>query len=518
MRIGSREFDTEHQTYIMGILNVTPDSFSDGGKYSRIDAALAHAEEMIREGADIIDVGGESTRPGHVQITDEEEIARVVPVIEALKARFDTPVSVDTYKSAVAREAVKAGADLVNDIWGLKYDPGMAHVIAASGVACCLMHNRDNTDYGQFIPEFLDDMRECVRLADAAGIARDKIILDPGVGFGKTYEMNLEIISRLEVLHELGFPVLLGTSRKSVIGLTLDLPPVERIIRSAGQKAQTAGAGRGRSMDKIKIKDLEVFANHGVFPEENTLGQKFIVSADLYTDTRKAGKTDDLTASIHYGEVSAFIEMWLKKHTYKLLESAAENLAEELLLKYPGMRAIRLEIKKPWAPIRLPLKTVSVEIERAKHTAYIAMGSNMGDREKYIKDAVKLLDSVRGCTVKRVSDLIETPPYGVTDQDDFLNGCLELETLLTPRELLRELNRIEAEAGRERTVHWGPRTLDLDIIFYDDEMIREKDLCIPHVDMHNRRFVLEPLSQIAPYMRHPVYGKTVVEMYETLKR
>ena len=265
-------------------------------------------------------------------------------------------------------------------------------------------------------------------------------------------------------------------------------------------------------MDKIKIKDLEVFANHGVFPEENTLGQKFIVSADLYTDTRKAGKTDDLTASIHYGEVSAFIEMWLKKHTYKLLESAAENLAEELLLKYPGMRAIRLEIKKPWAPIRLPLKTVSVEIERAKHTAYIAMGSNMGDREKYIKDAVKLLDSVRGCTVKRVSDLIETPPYGVTDQDDFLNGCLELETFLTPRELLGELNRIEAEAGRERIVHWGPRTLDLDIIFYDDITVQEKDLCIPHVEMHKRKFVLEPLAQIAPYKRHPVYGKTVTEM------
>lgn len=228
MRIGSREFDTEHQTYIMGILNVTPDSFSDGGKYSRIDAALAHAEKMIRDGADIIDVGGESTRPGHMQITDEEETARVVPVIEALKARFDTPVSVDTYKSAVAREALKAGADLVNDIWGLKYDPQMAGLIAESGAACCLMHNRNNTDYRQFIPEFLDDMRECVRLADEAGIAWDKIILDPGVGFGKTYEMNLEVISRLEVMHGLGLPILLGTSRKSVIGLTLDLPPEER--------------------------------------------------------------------------------------------------------------------------------------------------------------------------------------------------------------------------------------------------------------------------------------------------
>ena len=181
------------------------------------------------------------------------------------------------------------------------------------------------------------------------------------------------------------------------------------------------------------------------------------------------------------------------------------------------MRAIRLEIKKPWAPIRLPLKTVSVEIERAKHTAYIALGSNMGDREKLITDAVKKLDSVRGCTVKRVSDLIETPPYGVTDQEDFLNGCLELETLLTPRELLAELNRIEAEAGRERIVHWGPRTLDLDIIFYDDMTVQEKDLCIPHVEMHKRKFVLEPLSQIAPYKRHPVYGKTVTEMLGELE-
>ena len=187
------------------------------------------------------------------------------------------------------------------------------------------------------------------------------------------------------------------------------------------------------------------------------------------------------------------------------------------MLKYESLKKIRLEIKKPWAPIRLPLKTVSVEILRGKHTAYIALGSNMGGKENYIRDAVNKLGQIRGCTVKAVSDLIETPPYGVTDQDDFLNGCLELETLLTPRELLRELNRIEAEAGRERTMHWGPRTLDLDIIFYDDEMIREKDLCIPHVDMHNRRFVLEPLSQIAPYMRHPVYGKTVVEMYESVK-
>lgn len=271
-------------------------------------------------------------------------------------------------------------------------------------------------------------------------------------------------------------------------------------------------------MDKIKITDLEIFANHGVFPEENTLGQKFVVSADLYTDTRKAGRTDDLSASIHYGEVCAFIEVWMKKHTCKLLESAAENLAEELLMKYPGMKAIRLEIKKPWAPIRIPLRTVSVEIIRKRHTAYIAMGSNMGDREKYINDAVRKLGSLRGCTVKYVSELIVTPPYGVTEQEDFLNGCLELETLLTPGELLEELNRIEAEAGRERLLRWGPRTLDLDIIFYDDEIVQEKNLCIPHVEMHKRKFVLEPLSQIAPYKRHPVSGRTVAEMFDSLRQ
>ena len=228
MIIGGKEFDTENQTYIMGILNVTTEYFYDGVKYNRIDAALAHARQMAEDGADIIDVGGESTRPRHVQIPDEEEIERVAPVIEALKKELDIPVSIDTYKSRVARAAIAAGADLVNDIWGLKYDPEMAGVIAESGAACCLMHNREQTDYVRFIPEFLEDMRECVRLADQAGISREKIILDPGVGFGKTYEMNLEIISRLEVMHELKFPVLLGTSRKSVIGLTLNLPAEER--------------------------------------------------------------------------------------------------------------------------------------------------------------------------------------------------------------------------------------------------------------------------------------------------
>ena len=269
--------------------------------------------------------------------------------------------------------------------------------------------------------------------------------------------------------------------------------------------------------DQIKITDLEVFANHGVFPEENKLGQKFLVSAVLYTDTRKAGKTDDLTASIHYGEVSAFITKYMKEHTYQLLERVAETLAEEMLKSISGLCKIDLEIKKPWAPVGLPLKTVSVKISREWHTTYIALGSNIGDSETYLNEAVEKIGQIPTCTVEKVSSYLVTEPYGVTDQPDFLNACLKLRTLLYPEELLKELNRIEKEAGRERIIHWGPRTLDLDILLYDDIVLEEEDLCIPHVEMHKRSFVLEPLAEIAPYKRHPVYGKTVREMLEEIQ-
>lgn len=269
--------------------------------------------------------------------------------------------------------------------------------------------------------------------------------------------------------------------------------------------------------DQIKITDLEVFANHGVFPEENKLGQKFLISAVLYTDTRKVGKTDDLTASIHYGEVSAFITKYMKEHTYQLLERVAETLAEEMLKSISGLCKIDLEIKKPWAPVGLPLKTVSVKISREWHTTYIALGSNIGDSETYLNEAVEKIGQIPTCTVEKVSSYLVTEPYGVTDQPDFLNACLKMRTLLYPEELLKELNRIEKEAGRERIIHWGPRTLDLDILLYDDIVLEEDDLCIPHVEMHKRSFVLEPLAEIAPYKRHPVYGKTVREMLEEIQ-
>lgn len=229
MKIGNREFDVEHKTYVMGILNVTPDSFSDGGQWNQMDTALAHVESMIQDGADIIDVGGESNRPGFAVVDAQEEAGRVLPVIEAIRRRFDIPISVDTYKASVAEKAIQAGADLVNDVWGLKRDPDMAGVIAKHDVACCLMHNKEEAVYDNFLVDMLHETQECVNLARAAYIKEERIILDPGVGFGKDYEMNLLTIRRLDLFRELGYPVLLGTSRKSVIGLTLDLPTSERV-------------------------------------------------------------------------------------------------------------------------------------------------------------------------------------------------------------------------------------------------------------------------------------------------
>ena len=229
MRIRNREFQTQGHTYVMGILNVTPDSFSDGGRWNDRDRALRHVEEMIAEGADIIDIGGESTRPGYTLLPVEEEIERVVPVIEAVGGTFDVPISIDTYKAQVAKAGIMAGVHLINDIWGLKYEGNMAAVIAESGLPCCLMHNRKNMEYESFVDDVCQDLEESAQLALKAGIDPGKLILDPGVGFAKSYEQNLEIIHSLERLKKLGYPLLLGCSRKSVIGLTLDLPADERL-------------------------------------------------------------------------------------------------------------------------------------------------------------------------------------------------------------------------------------------------------------------------------------------------
>lgn len=230
MKIGNREFQVSDSVYVMGILNVTPDSFSDGGQFNDPDKALRHVEEMIAAGADLIDVGGESTKPGSdYSLEAGEEIERVVPIIEKIKARFDIPVSLDTYHSQTAKAGIAAGADMINDVWGLKFDPEMAGVIAQAGVACCLVHNRKEAVYKDFMTEITDDMGKSIHLAEKAGIANDRIILDPGIGFGKTREQSLAAINGLEELHMFGYPVLMGASRKSVIGNTLDLPVTDRV-------------------------------------------------------------------------------------------------------------------------------------------------------------------------------------------------------------------------------------------------------------------------------------------------
>ncbi len=253
MKIGNKIFEPSEKTYVMGILNVTPDSFSDGGSYISIDKAMEQTEKMIQQGADIIDVGGESTRPGHVQIGDEEEIRRVVPIIREIKKKFDIPVSIDTYKSAVAKAALEAGADLLNDIWGFRYDEKMAELAAEYDVPVCLMHNRDNLDYDDFMEDVKKDLQISLDIAEKYGVKKENIMLDPGVGFGKTYEQNLMVMNHLEEIVDMGYPVLLGTSRKSVIGLTLDLPVDER---EEGTLA-TSVLGAIKGCQFVRVHDVE---------------------------------------------------------------------------------------------------------------------------------------------------------------------------------------------------------------------------------------------------------------------
>lgn len=253
IKIGNTNFELGKRTYIMGILNVTPDSFSDGGRFNNIERAINHAKEMIAEGADIIDIGGESTRPNHEAVSEEEELERVVPVIRALAKEIDVPISIDTYKGKVAEEAIKAGAALINDVWGFKKDPYIAEVAAKYNVPCCLMHNRDNRDYNNLMEDLLRDLEESINIALKAGVKPENIILDPGIGFAKDYEQNLTVMDHLEDLNKLGYSVLLGTSRKSMIGNALNLPSEERV---EGTVATTV-IGIMKGYDFVRVHDVK---------------------------------------------------------------------------------------------------------------------------------------------------------------------------------------------------------------------------------------------------------------------
>lgn len=269
--------------------------------------------------------------------------------------------------------------------------------------------------------------------------------------------------------------------------------------------------------DIINISNIRIYAYHGVLEEEKKTGQYFYVSAALEVDTRAAGRTDDLSRTIHYGYVTETICDVMTGASYDLIETCAEKVAEAILTSYQGVKAVTVEIRKPDAPIERDFEDVSVRIRRAWHQAVVAIGSNLGDAEAMVNGAFGRLDGLDGCRLLKRSGVLKTEPYGVTDQPQFFNAVCELETLLTPYELLDELHRLENESGRVRTLRWGPRTLDLDIIMYDDLVLEEGSLCIPHIDMANRDFVLEPLAEILPYKVHPVTGKRVYEMLAELK-
>ncbi|OKL35793.1 dihydropteroate synthase [Domibacillus mangrovi] len=229
MKAGKYTLDFEQQTYVMGILNATPDSFSDGGQFNEHDAAVHHALQMVKDGAHIIDIGGESTRPGYKPVSTEDEISRVQPIIEAIDCSVDVPISIDTFKAKTAEKAVEAGASILNDIWGAKRDPDMAAVAAEKGVPIILMHNREEMNYGDFMRDCLHDLYESITIAKKAGVPDDHIILDPGIGFAKTMEQNIEMMQNLDRVAALGFPVLLGTSRKRMIDYVLNVPVEERM-------------------------------------------------------------------------------------------------------------------------------------------------------------------------------------------------------------------------------------------------------------------------------------------------
>jgi len=404
---------------MMGILNVTPDSFSDGGTFYDVNAAVEHGLMMEKEGADLIDVGGESTRPGHLSVDIDTEISRVVPVIEGLSGKLRIPISIDTSKAKVAQAAFEAGAVMLNDVWGLTMDPDMRRTAAASGMACCLMHNQHGTEYNRLIDDIITALSLLARHAVESGIAPEKIILDPGIGFGKTVEQNLEVMRCLSRMRDLKFPWLLGASRKSMIGKSLQLPVDRRLEATIAANVLGIQAGA----DFIRVHDV-------------------------------------------------------KEHTPAVRMT-------DLILRPPTMRP---------------------------HIVYVSLGSNLGDKMGHIAGALRMIGSLSDTRIDRVSGVYETSPVGKNDQPAFYNAAAVLETSMEPHGFLEQLLRIEHQLKRVRTEKWGPRTIDIDILFYDQLIYNDPGLIIPHPRLHERRFVLEPLNEIASLYMHPGMNKRIFEI------
>lgn len=271
-------------------------------------------------------------------------------------------------------------------------------------------------------------------------------------------------------------------------------------------------------MDKIYLKNVEIFANHGVFQEEKNLGQKFILDLELSLSLEDAGKTGDLTKSVHYGELCHGIEKEFTKESYDLIETAVEKVAEYTLFNYPMVSSVKVKLKKPWAPIGRHLDYAAVEVVRGWHESFISFGTNIGDKESNLKEAIKLIESDKYINVEKVSSFLVTEPWGYEEQEEFLNGAMKIRTIYSPKELIRRLLEIELEMKRERIIKWGPRIIDLDVIFYDDLVSEDEEIILPHPRMEEREFVLKPLNEIAPYKIHPLLNKRVFRMLDEITK
>lgn len=424
---------TFHAAEIMGIINATDDSFFSGSRASSVEAALKKAEEMAADGAVILDVGGESTRPGSLPVTAEEEKNRICPVIRAIRERFpDILISADTYRASTASAAIEAGADIINDISGLTADAEMIPLLARTGVPVVIMHSKgtpehmqDDPQYENVVEEVYSFLKDRIEAAQAGGISKKKIIADVGIGFGKTLAHNLALLQNIGRFHELDVPHLMAVSRKTWIGMLLEkdgaaLPPQERLFGTIAASLYAV------------VQNIELIRVHDV--KENAQAIRVFK---------------------------------------KLLERTAQ--------------------------------------EQEETDVVIALGSNMGDKREYLERAISLMDEKAG-TVQKRSRILETKAFGITEQDDFLNMAVLLRTSLKPYELLDVLHEIENELGRVRKVHWGPRTIDLDIIFYGNLILNDQDLTIPHPDYSNRDFVLKPLMDIVPDFTDPVTGRKICEI------
>lgn len=272
-----------------------------------------------------------------------------------------------------------------------------------------------------------------------------------------------------------------------------------------------------RTNDFIKVTNMKVFAYHGVLEEEKKNGQDFYLNAKVYVDMRKAGLTDKLEDTINYDTVCIFLAEVFAENQYDTIEAAAEYTVQEIMVNFPTIEAMELEVRKPHAPLTYVPEDISVTIYREWHTVYLSFGSNVGNPTGHIHEAISLLKEPYAVRNVKRSELFVTKPYGPVEQNDFVNGCLEMETYMDPEELVTYIHEIEDYFERDRSIHWGPRPIDLDVVFFDEYIYNSKTLTIPHADMENRMFVLEPLSQLCPGRRHPVWGKTVAQMKKELE-